>query len=325
MVLLKKTTFAVLLTAFLTAIITATALYAIAAYFAGGFLIDLALRRGTAANPLAPPAVFRSAIEGNGRNIRPAPKPNFSSEDWTLRSFDSLRLAATQFNPEQDPHRWALIVHGYGLTQAHAWNYADAYLRHGYRVLTPDMRASGESDGVYLTMGAKEARDIADWTRKIVAADPDARIVLHGVSMGAAAVILATGENLPANVVAVVEDSGYTDVYELFALELDKLLSLPSFPLLDAADLICESRAGFSFRAARPVDAVRRSRLPILFIHGFADRLVPFAMMQTLYEASPAPAKEKLIVEKIGHGALYQSKNYFPKVFAFTDQWTETE
>ncbi len=322
---MKKTTLVVLLTAFLTAIVTATAIIAVVAYFAGGFLIDLALRRGTAANPLAPPAVFRSAIEGNGQNIRPAPKPGFPSEDWSLRSFDGLRLVATRFRTEQDSHRWVLVVHGYGLTQAHAWSYADAYLRHGYHVLTPDMRASGESDGKYLTMGAKEARDIADWTRKIVAADPDARIVLHGVSMGAAAVMLATNEKLPSNVVAIVEDSGYSDVYELFALELDKLLALPAFPLLDAAELICESRAGFSFHAACPVEAVRRSRLPILFVHGFADRLVPFAMMQTLYDASPSPAKEKLIVEKIGHGTLYQAKNYFPRVFAFTDKWTGTE
>ena len=173
-------------------------------------------------------------------------------------------------------------------------------------------------------MGALESRDAADWARRIVSADPNARIVLHGVSMGAAAVMLAAGEkDLPANVSAVVEDSGYANIYDLFALELDKLLSLPAYPLLDAADLVCERRAGFSFRKAAPVEAVRRSRLPILFIHGTADRLVPFSMMQTLYEASPSPKKETLVIDKIGHGALYQAKNYFPTVFRFTDKWTD--
>ena len=110
---------------------------------------------------------------------------------------------------------------------------------------------------------------------------------------------------------------------DVFAIELDKLLSLPAYPLLDAADLVCEHRAGFSFRKAAPVEALRHSRLPILFIHGTADRLVPFTMMQTLYDASPSPAKEKLVIEKIGHGALYQAKNYFPTVFRFTDKWTD--
>ena len=326
MIFLKKTGCLVIIAALLSALLTATALSLGAAYVAGCFFIDLALKRGTAENPDAPPAIFRSAIEGNGRVIRPAPKPDFDAESWTLQSFDGLTLRATHFKPEQTSRRWVLILHGYGLTQAHVWSYADAYLAHGYHVVTPDLRASGMSEGAYTTMGALEARDAADWARQIAAADPEARIILHGVSMGAAAVMLAAGErNLPANVSAVVEDSGYANIYDLFAIELDKLLSLPAYPLLDAADLVCEHRVGFSFRKASPIDAVRRSRLPILFIHGTADRLVPFSMMQTLYDASPSPAKEKLVIEKTGHGALYQAKNYFPKVFAFTDKWTKTE
>ena len=326
MIFLKKTGCLVIITALLSALLTAAALSLGAAYVAGCFFIDLALKRGTTENPDAPPAIFRSAIEGNGRIIRPSPKPDFDSESWTLQSFDGLALRATHFKPEQASRRWVLMLHGYGLTQAHVWSYAAAYLAHGYHVVTPDLRASGMSEGTYTTMGALEARDAADWARQIVAADPDAKIVLHGVSMGASAAMLATDEkNLPANVSAVVEDSGYASIYDLFAIELDKLLALPAYPLLDAADLVCEHRVGFSFRKASPIDAVRRSRLPILFIHGTADRLVPFSMMKTLYDASPSPAKEKLVIEKIGHGALYQAKNYFPKVFAFTDKWTEQE
>ena len=320
---MKNTWFAVLLTAIFSALFTTVVLCTGAVYVVGCFFIDLALKRGTADNPDAPPAIFRSAIEGNGRIIRPAPKPNFDAENWKLHSFDKLTLRATHFEPEQDSHRWVLILHGYGLTQAHIWSYANAYLQHGYHVVTPDLRASGTSDGVYVTMGALEARDVADWARRIVSVDPNARIVMHGVSMGASAVMLSTGENLPTNVVAVVEDSGYANIYDLFAIELDKILSLPAYPLLDAADLVCEYRAGFSFRKASPVEAIRRSRLPILFIHGLADRLVPFTMMQTLYNASPSPMKETLVIEKIGHGALYQAKNYFPNVFTFTDKWTE--
>ena len=320
---MRKTWFAVLLTVIFTALLTAAAICTGAAYVAGCFFVDLALKRGTTNNPDAPPAIFRSAIEGNGRAIRPAPKPDFNAEPWAIQSFDKLTLRATRFEPEQDSHCWVLILHGYGLTQAHVWSYANAYLHHGYHVLTPDLRASGSSDGVYTTMGALEARDIADWAQRIVSADPDARIVLHGVSMGAAAVMLATGEKLPVNVVAVVEDSGYANIYDLFAIELDKLLSLPAYPLLDAADFVCEYRAGFSFRKASPIESVRRSHLPILFIHSTGDRLVPFPMMQTLYNASSASGKEKLVVEKIGHGALYQAKNYFPSVFAFADKWTE--
>ncbi len=323
---LKRTLFAVILTAIFTSLLTAVLLCGGAAYIAGGYLIDLALRRGTADNPDAPPAVFRTVIEGNGRAFRPAPKPPFESEPLSLRSFDGLRLSATHFTPDKESHhRWAVILHGYGLSQAHIWGYAGAYLQHGYHVLTPDMRASGESEGLYLTMGAKEARDVADWTKRITEIDPEARIVLHGVSMGAATVMLAAGQDLPRNVTALVEDSGYADAKEIFALELEKLLSLPAAPILDAADLVCEERAGFTLSEAAPVRTIRDTRLPILFIHGTADRLVPFSSMQALFDASPSPEKKRLVIEKIGHGALYQAANYFPSVFAFTDRWTESE
>ena len=320
---LKKTLLTVFVTAMITIILTTTALCAGIAYLVGSFFVDMALRRGTATNPDAPPAVFRSAIEGNGQNILSASKPDFDAEDWTIQSFDGLSLFATHFKPKKSSHRWVLLLHGYGLSKEHAWHYSKEYLTRDYHIVTPDLRACGDSEGKYITMGALEAKDVADWTRRIAEKDPQARIVLHGVSMGAAAVMLAEEENLPKNVVAVVEDSGYADAYSLFATEIDKILSIPAYPLLDFVDLICEHRAGFSFRKARPLDAVRHSSLPTLFIHGTADRLVPFAMMQQLYDASPSYSKEKLVIDKNGHGALYQAKNYFPTVLSFTDKWTE--
>lgn len=310
------------MTALLTALLTTAVLGAGAAYLAGGFFVDFALRRGTAGNPSAPPAAFRSAIEGSGQAIRPAPRPRAPGEDWTLRAFDGLALRATHFAPEEDSHRWVILLHGYGLTQAHVWNYASAYLARGFHALTPDQRASGKSEGAYVTMGALEARDAADWARRIVEYDPEARIVLHGISMGAAVSMLAAGDDsLPANVGAVVEDSGYSDARSLFADELRKLLGLPPDRFLDFADFICKERTGVPLSAANPLEAVRRSRLPILFIHGTDDRLVPFAMMEKLYAASAAPDRERLVIPKIGHGALCQSKEYYPAVFAFADKW----
>ena len=41
-------------------------------YFVGGYFVDLGLRRGSAEDPSAPPAIFRSAFEGNGSALSPA-------------------------------------------------------------------------------------------------------------------------------------------------------------------------------------------------------------------------------------------------------------
>lgn len=290
-------------------------------YFVGGYFVDLGLRRGSAEDPSAPPAIFRSAFEGNGSGLHPASRPDFASEEWQLQSFDGLRLLATHFSPERRSHQWVIIVHGYGCNQEYGWNYAEAYLEHGYEVVTPDLRASGKSEGTYLTMGAMESRDIAAWTKRITEEDPEARIVLHGVSMGAATVMLATAQALPENVVAAVEDCGYTDTRAVFELELKKLFGLPGFPVLDCADLMCQTKAGFRFSDVEPLRAVRQTRVPMLFIHGNADRLVPYEMMERLFAESAAPVKEEFTAKGAAHAAAYQDKGYYPAVFGFVDRY----
>ena len=106
------------------------------------------------------------------------------------------------------------------------WGVAPYYLKRGYHVVTPNMRASGKSEGTYLTMGVLEGKDVAQWAREITAVDPKARIVLHGESMGASDVMMALGEPLPKNVKAVIEDSGYSDLSRLLE-ERDKDLDIP--------------------------------------------------------------------------------------------------
>lgn len=309
----------IFLTAIVTFVITMTFFIGIIIYFAGSLFIDMALRRGSMGDPQAPPAVFRSAIEGNGKAIKTAPHPDFEEAKWSIQSFDGLTLKATHFIPKTDSHRWVIIVHGYGLGQEYIWDYAEEYLKAGYHAVTPDMRSSGDSEGKYLTMGALESRDVNDWARKIRKHDPNADILLHGVSMGAATVMLAAAQPAPG-IDAVIEDSGYSGLKKLFAEEIDKILGMPSFPLLEIADAFCERRAGFSFEEASPESVVSDVRIPVLFIHGDEDKLVPYNMMQEMYEACKAPGKQQYTAKGFPHAAAYQDKNYFPTVFRFAER-----
>lgn len=313
--ILKK----IILTASVTFVLTMAFFITAAVYIAGSLFIDMALKRGTLGDPKAPPAVFRSAIEGNGKAIKKAERPDFTGAKWTMQSFDGLALKATHFSPAVESHRWVIIVHGYGLGQEYIWDYAEEYLKAGYHAVTPDMRSSGSSEGMYLTMGALESRDVNDWAREIRKRDSKAEILLHGVSMGAATVMLSAAQPAPG-VDAVVEDSGYSGLKQLFAEEIDKILGIPAFPLLDIADLCCENRAGFSFDEASPEHVVADVKIPVLFIHGDEDKLVPYNMMQELYTACKAPGKQQYTAKGYPHAAAYQDKEYFPTVFRFADR-----
>lgn len=114
------------------------------------------------------------------------------------------------------------------------------------------------------------------------------RIVLHGVSMGAATVMNVAGEDYPASVKCFVEDCGYTSVWDEFSRQLADQFGLPPFPVLYAASALCKLRYGWSFGEASPVAQLAKKDTPMLFIHGSSDDYVPSAMVFPLYNANPS-------------------------------------
>ena len=280
------------------------------AYAVGDYFVTFALERG---EDLSPPQACANIADPN---LKAPPAPNFSSEVWTLESFDGLELKAKKFSPAENSNRWAILVHGYGRDGTFAYDYAEEYLKRGWNVLIPDLRAAGESQGQFITMGALESQDILNWTEKIPA---DSKIILHGVSMGAATALM-TAALEPKNLVAVVEDCGYTSAYEMFAAQLEKIFGLPEYPVMPCADIVCKIKTGVKISDAAPLEVVDKIKVPVLFIHGDADGLVPFEMMEKLFDACAAP-KEKFVVEGAGH-ADSKRKNpaaYFDKVFGFLE------
>ena len=306
----------ILISCLLTAVIVTAALVIEAGYFIGNYCVHFGLERGTAENPQEPPRAYALLMPPEARHFD---KPNYASENWNIESEDGIYLAATHFKPERATDKWVIVAHGYGCTQQNSYYIAEHYLSMGYHVLTPDLRASGLSGGRYLTLGYRESEDIVLWAKRVAELYPQAKIVLHGVSMGAATVMMAAGrEDLPPEVVAAVEDCGYTSVRDQFAKELKEQFHLPAFPLLDVASLLCEWRFGWDFDEASALRQVRQCRLPMLFIHGDADDYVPTWMVYKVYEAKPAP-KELWVVPRAAHAMSYHDnrEEYTRRVSAF--------
>lgn len=302
---------------FLIALLVLVILFGTAGYFIGDYFVTFALKRE---NNQPPQATVNIADP----NLKPPARPNFQSEIWQIQTSDNLKQYATYFLPENKSRKWAILVHGYGRDQTYAFDYAEEYLKRGYNVLTPDLRASGTSEGFYLTMGTLESQDILIWCEKIVERDAQAKIILHGVSMGAATVLMAAALN-PANVVAVVEDCGYTTAYEMFSAQMQKIFGLPEFPIMNFVDVVSKIKTGVAVSDAAPIISVANSKIPTLFIHGDADTLVPFEMLDKLYNASTSPIKEKFVVEGAGHAdsKILDPPKYFQRVFNFIDRHSD--
>ena len=245
-----------------------------------------------------------------------------NSEDRWLESHDGLKLHALYLAQPVESHKYVVACHGYGSIPQFMGGVAFRFYERGYNILAPAARAHELSGGRYASMGWLERKDIVDWVNTLVEQDPQAEIVLYGISMGGATVMMTAGEDLPANVKCAIEDCGYTSVWDEFAGQLDELFGLPTFPVLDAASLVTQARAGFGFKEASAVEQLKKASLPMLFIHGEADTFVPYWMLDVVYEACTSPEKERLSIPGAAHGgaAGTDPELYWSTVEAFLEK-----
>ena len=225
---------------------------------------------------------------------------NTGYKDIYMISQDGFCLHAIMLENNSD--NWVLLVHGYDSESRHMTGYARKYIEMGYSVLMPDQRGYGMSGDIITTMGHLEKNDMTEWLYKLTDEYGAENIVMHGVSMGAATVMLASAENIPDEVRCTVEDCGYTSSKEEFEYNIKHIVKLPPYPILWICDFLSRARYGYSIlRDSDCVKAVRRSRVPICFIHGTSDTFVPYRMLGKLYEACPRKDKEILEVSGAEH------------------------
>lgn len=226
----------------------------------------------------------------------------------SITSFDGLNLHGWLFDPDcVNPltHLYAICCHGYTGEPAEMAKWAHRFAKLGFTVLVPAQRAHELSEGRYVGMGWLERNDLLAWIHLIVESDPDARILLHGNSMGAATVMMAAGDpRLPRNVVSAIEDSGYASVRMQFIDSARSMFHLPKLlaaMCVDAAGLVCKYRAGFDFSDASCVEQLKHTTIPMLFIHGAADTFVSPRFLDMIYGACSNLDREKLLVSDADH------------------------
>nr|MCR4711202.1 alpha/beta fold hydrolase [Clostridia bacterium] len=229
-----------------------------------------------------------------------------------------------QSMPGGSSHNWVILLHGYTGWKEEMYPFAFWYFTEkGYNVLAPDLRCQGWSDGDFIGMGYTDRADVLLWIGHILEIDPQAWIILHGQSMGAACALMMTGlEELPDCVMAVVADCAYTDAYSMFRVKIGDWFHLPAFPLVDSACLMLKLRGGYDLKKASALEAVKVSETPTLFIHGTEDAMIPVSMSEEMYAACTAP-KELLLVPGAGH-VQSQDKDpdaYYGAVADFLAAW----
>lgn len=265
--------------------------------------------------------IFRNNNEDN-QKMEDIWLENFHNKNSVyINSFDNLKLHAYEIK-ENNSNKWAITVHGYIANAEYMSSIAYKYYTLGYKVIIPDLRGHGKSEGNYIGMGWHDRLDIIKWIEYILDQDENAQIVLHGISMGASTVMMVSGEELPKNVKVIIEDCGYTSAKEELAYKLKTMFKLPSFPLLNICNIIAKIKANYFITEASAINQIKKANIPILFIHGDKDKFVPFSMLDELYSACNSH-KEKLIINNAGHAKCEKvdSDLYWRKVINFIEKY----
>ncbi len=248
-------------------------------------------------------------------------------ETVTCESADGCPLSARLLITDPASSLWVIVSHGYHGSWSDGMAYARRYAEHGYNLLFCDMRGHGESGGSWIGMGYLDSDDIVAWARYLVSRFGDnTHILLHGMGMGAAASLMASGETaLPHQVFALIADAPYTDAWDAL-IHYIRGIGMDARPAADLMRLYMKAQSdGYDITAARPLDFVEESPLPTLFVTGTRDTLVPPQMTrelwQRLQDKRPDGVQEFISITGAGHllEPLVDPDAYWGALFPFID------
>ena len=262
-----------------------------------------------------------AATEGRKEIVDDIEWFNKNHEEVSIKSSDGLLLKGYLINNKKN-NNWVIVAHGFTSDHIYMVNRAQKFNELNYNILLLDMRGHGKSEGKYITMGIKDSDDIKLWSEYLVKEKKANKIVLFGISMGAAAVMMSLDNGLPKEVKSAIEDCGYTGVYEEYKYQLKNLFHLPAFPFLDICNLYARVLAKYDFKKDTSIGSLANSDIPLLLIHGTKDTFVPYYMLEELVKNCKSK-KEVFVVEGANHteAQYLDYENYWKTVENFINKY----
>ena len=266
---------------------------------------------------------FKEVIEMGIRNVINAKE----FELVEITSVDGLKLCGRYYH-RNDGAPLIVFMHGYKGNFYRDGNGIFTYSKKfGCNVLLVYQRSQGLSEGKSITFGIMERQDCKSWVEYAVNRfGQEQKILISGISMGAATVMMAADTGLPDNVKGIMADCGFTSPKDILCSVMDNL-KLPSGLFYPMAKLGAKWFGGFNLEETSAVESLKNCKIPVLLIHNEGDDFVPFWMSKKCYEACASADKIFVEVQGAGHGMSYclQPKEYEEALDEFFEKTLEVK
>ena len=268
---------------------------------------------------------YKMKIETNHKNnLTALNKDNdYFKNDFkklTISSNDKLTLYG--FYKDNNKNKLALLVHGYGGTHFDMLDYAKLFEEKGYDILAIDMRAHGQSEGDYVTMGQLEQEDLKLWIDYASNLKSNYKIVLFGISLGASTVCLTIGHNISNKVVLAIEDCGFSNAEKQTKQVFSHTKYKGKF-LFNLYKTYIKKTKNLELQKVDACASLKKSKIPVMFIHGDNDTFVPTDNVYKLSDCVPESRRTLFISNGAGHVKSYITNpiQYKRELFSFLDKY----
>lgn len=243
-----------------------------------------------------------------------------------VRSKDNLKLYGWLTDSDSAhpmSHVYVICYHGFTSNPTEMEGYAQRFAAMGCNVLLPALRAHERSEGRYVGMGWLEHEDLSCWVNFIKRLDPESMIILHGVSSGAAAIMMYAGEpDASEHVVAAIADCGFSSARHQLYWNARHFTHIPrclTTLIIESFSIFTHFQANFNIDDASALTMLAHSSIPLLFIQGSADTLVDPNDITRNFEACSSKTKAMLIIPGAEHALSAQCdpKLYWKTIEAF--------
>ena len=241
-------------------------------------------------------------------------------EEVEVKTLEGLILRGMFIERFKKCKKVMIIVHGYNFAFPRSLQFMEMFLKEGFNVLIIDQRGHGRSDGRYATYGYLEKYDLDLWVKWVLQRVGEEAVVgLHGQSMGGATALEYVSIN--KYVKFIIADCPYSDVWKLMKHQFTKINHVPMFPCAFITDFSLKRKAKFSFKDISPINSIKDKDIPIMFIHGSEDKVVPTYMSEEMF-AIKQGCKKLLIVEGAAHANAYATNKelYEKEVNSFIEE-----